>query len=59
MVSPNFELFLWILLIVELGASFCRIMLGLLEAEKSTKYGAADVLNGIFWIIVILIVLLL
>jgi len=49
MVSPNFELFLWILLIVEFGASFCRI----------TKYGAADVLNGIFWMIVILIVLLL
>jgi len=59
MVSPNFELFLWILLITEFIVSLCKIGLGLLEAEKSTKYGAADVLNGIFWIIVILIVLLL
>jgi len=58
-VSPNFELFLWILLIVIFVRRLFNIGLDLLEAKKSSKYGAADMLDGIFWMIVIIIVVLL
>ncbi len=58
MVVPNFNLFLWIILIAVLINSIAKIFLGLAEAEKSQNYGVVDVLDGIVWLIVIIITLL-
>ena len=58
MITPNFGLFLWILLVMLTVDAVCHIILGLVEHEKPQKFGAVDVLDGLVWLILILIVLL-
>jgi hypothetical protein len=58
MIAPNFNLFLWIMLVALAFNSICKIILGITGTEKSDKYGIADILDGIFWLIIIIVVLL-
>jgi hypothetical protein len=59
MIAPNFDLFLKIMLLVLIINSICRIILGAIGVEKPQKYGKLDILDGIFWLIVVFVVLLL
>ena len=58
MINPNFTLFLWVLLILIGIHSILDIILGLLEAEKRQHYGLPDVLDGIFWLVMLMVVFL-
>ncbi len=58
MVHPNFDLFLWILLIVFMAGGIGKIILGCLGEEKDQHYGLKDVIDGLFWVIVVVIVLI-
>jgi len=58
MIVPNFNVFLWFLLVVTFVEAVCRIILGLVGEEKSQRFGVTDVLSGIFWLFVIAIAFL-
>ena len=58
MIQPNFNLLLWIMLVMITIDSVCKILLGLSGDKRLTEYGAGDVLEGMFWLVVCIIVLL-
>ena len=58
MIQPNFELFLWILLIIIAIKAILNIVLGLLEVERSERYGIGDIIDGFIWLIIIIVVIL-
>jgi len=58
MIQPNFNLLLWIMLVMTIIDSVCKILLGLSGDKRLTEYGAGDVLEGMFWLVVCIIVLL-
>jgi hypothetical protein len=58
MISPNFTLFLWILLAFVVVEAIGRIVLGLMKEKKREYYDEADTVTGIILLILVLIVLL-
>ena len=58
MINPNFTLFLWVLLILIGIHSILDIVLGLLEVEKRQRYGLPDVLDGVFWLVMLVVIFL-
>jgi hypothetical protein len=58
MIAPNFSLFLWIMLLVLAFDAICKIILGIMGVQKSDRYGIADILDGILWLTIVIVVLL-
>jgi hypothetical protein len=59
MVTPNWNIFLWILLLLWTADGLASIVLGALNEERPTRYGPIDIIIGIIKIIVVLLVLVL
>jgi hypothetical protein len=59
MVTPNWNIFLWILLFLWTADELASIALGALSEERPTRYGLVDIIIGIVKIIVVLLVLVL
>jgi len=58
MITPNWNLFLWIFFIYWIASGIARILVGALKVEKSERYGIGDVLDGILLLILAIIVLI-
>jgi hypothetical protein len=58
MIAPNFNLFLWIILLALAFNAICKIILGIMGVEKSDRYDIMDILDGIFWLTIVIVVLL-
>ena len=58
MIQPNFNLMLWIILIVWVFEGIFKIIAGCLEWEKRKKYDVYDVVDGVIMILVVLLALL-
>jgi len=57
MIEPNFNVFLWILLISQIVRNISRIIAGLSGMEKSDHYSIGDTIGGIIWLILLLAVI--
>ena len=58
MIEPNFNVFLWILLISQIVRNISRIIAGLSGMEVSSRYTIKDTMIGIIWLILLLGVML-
>lgn len=56
MIVPNWNLFLWILLITWILESIARIILGAIEKERPEKFGTVDIIMGIIDLILVILV---
>lgn len=57
MIEPNFDLLLWIWLILWGLKGISELILGCIGTEKDQKYGGLDIVSGLITIILILWVL--
>jgi hypothetical protein len=55
-IAPNWNIFLWILILQWILESISRIILGAVGEEKSQKYDFGDVLVGIIQLILVLLI---
>jgi len=56
-LTPDFDLYLWILFIITFIKSIMLIIVGLAETEKSQKYDIGDSIMGAITIILLIIIL--
>jgi hypothetical protein len=55
-IIPNWNLFLWILLITWILESIARIILGAIGEERPRKFGTTDIIMGIIDLILVILV---
>lgn len=58
MIQPNFDLMLWVILILWIASSIFRIIAGAVKLKKSDTYDEGDVVIGIFMLILVIVILL-
>jgi hypothetical protein len=55
-IAPNWNIFLWILILQWILESISRIILGAVGEDKPQKYDIGDVLVGIIQLILVLLI---
>ena len=58
MIEPNFNLLLWVILIIFGLRGIAQLLLGCMQSKKDTKYGGGDIIAGIITLILFVIILL-
>ena len=58
MIQPNFDLMLWILFVVMSLKAIFQIVAGAMKIEKDKRYDGGDILAGIIWLIIVVIILI-
>jgi len=55
MITPNWNILLWFLLALSFFSSMTRIYYGAVGKERDTHYDNGDIVAGVVWIIIILL----
>ena len=53
MIEPNFNLFLWTMLIMFGIKALAQMLLGAMQSDKDTKYGGGDIIAGVVTLIIL------
>ena len=59
MIQPNFDLMIWFIFISMGLKGLGAIILGSIKKEKTTEYGADDIIAGLLTLIIFIMILII